>query len=590
MRGGRLLWRIYLCFFAGTIIALTATTWYTARSIRKFHESQVERDLEVRAALVSREVAPLLVGMDVAQVGGVCGELGRLMGSRVTVILPDGTVVGDSEEDPERMDNHADRPEIAEAFKGGVGISTRFSDTLHRRLMYVALPVRDGHAVAGVARVSLPLADLRWDLRAIHQQILLGGVIVALLFGVFALHFAKRITRPLEHMRTVADRLAGGDLSARVTMSTTDEVGTLARTLNDMAAQLGERMDTIVRQRMEQDSVLSSMIEGVLAVDLDGCILQVNVAAARLLGIEADAVTGRSMQEALRNHALQAFVDSTLENPGPTEAEIVLYDKGEKHIQLHGTPLTGPGGVKIGGLVVLNDITRLKRLETVRRDFVANVSHELKTPMTALKGCVETLASDDPPDTETSRRFIPMMVRHVDRLQAIVEDLLSLSRIEFETERGDVTFEIGPVRDVLQRAVRLFSKQAEAKRIALALEAREDVAVLMNALLLEQAVGNLIDNALKYSPEGTRITLSVDRDEDELRIRVADEGIGIEKEHLDRVFERFYRVDRARSRALGGTGLGLSIVRHIALAHRGSVSAESMPGKGSAFTIHLPLA
>jgi two-component system phosphate regulon sensor histidine kinase PhoR len=251
--------------------------------------------------------------------------------------------------------------------------------------------------------------------------------------------------------------------------------------------------------------------------------------------------------------------------------------------------LTDPTGKKLGALVILNDITRMKRLETVRRDFVANVSHELKTPITALRGCVETLSDPAPRTSEDNERFMAMMGRQVERLNAIVEDLLSLSRIEHDAEHKGIPMETGPVCEVLRRAAQMFTHAAQAKGIGVTIECLPDLAAPINAPLLEQAVGNLIDNAIKYSGERTRVWVTGAMNGNKIDIRVTDEGPGIEKKHLPRIFERFYRVDQARSRSLGGTGLGLAIVKHIVLAHAGSVSVESTPGQGSTFTISIPL-
>jgi len=260
-----------------------------------------------------------------------------------------------------------------------------------------------------------------------------------------------------------------------------------------------------------------------------------------------------------------------------------MYGNEERFLQLHGTALTDSTDHNIGALIVLSDITRLKHLETVRRDFVANVSHELKTPITALKGCLETLSDPRPMDAAENARFLAMMTRQAARMEALVEDLLSLSRIEFDAERKRIALDPGAISDVLQRAVQSFSAAAAAKSISLTVECPAEVTALINAVLLEQAVGNLLDNAIKFSANGTRVLASVHLDGNEVEIQVTDQGPGIEKKHLARLFERFYRVDQARSRTLGGTGLGLAIVKHIALAHRGTVSVVSDSRAGQYF-------
>ncbi|MBU4199416.1 MAG: HAMP domain-containing protein [Verrucomicrobia bacterium] len=588
MRRKKIMWRIYASFLVSAMLAFAAMAWYATQSLRWFHQDQVAAELLMHARIVTWEAAAILPETESGTADRLCKELGRLMTTRITLILPDGRVIGDSEDNPAGMENHRNRPEITVALKGATGKAVRFSDTRRQSLMYLAIPVRHGNTLLAVARVSLPLSVIDWSLHAVVRNIILGWLIVAILFAVVTWLISWRISRPLEDMRRVAERIACGDLEARVARPDSEELGDLARTLNQMVAQLGERLSTITRQRNEQEAVLASMVEGVLAVDRDERILHLNHAAARLLDLAPEQARGRSIQEAVRNRDLQSFIGATLAGTGPAEGEIVIYGNDERFLQLHGTALTDITDHNIGALIVLNDITRLKRLETVRRDFVANVSHELKTPITALKGCVETLSDTRPMDPVENSRFLAMMARQVTRMEALVKDLLSLSQIEFDTERGQVQLEPAPVADVLRRAANIFTEQAEYKKIILTVDCPENLTASINAVLLEQAVGNLLDNAIKYSSDGTRVLVSAKLKGTDVEISVADQGPGIEKKHLDRIFERFYRVDQARSRAMGGTGLGLAIVKHIALAHRGTVTVVSEPGQGSTFTIRIP--
>ncbi|MEI6514754.1 MAG: ATP-binding protein, partial [bacterium] len=325
-----------------------------------------------------------------------------------------------------------------------------------------------------------------------------------------------------------------------------------------------------------------------LAVDRAEHVLHINPAACRLLGVKPEEGRGRHILEVVRNIDLQEFLLATLNSEESTEREVALRGGVERMLQVHGAALKDADGSPIGAVVVMNDITRLKRLESMRRDFVANVSHELKTPITTLKGCVETLSDGMPHDPAETARFLDMMGRHVNRLEAMVEDLLSLSRLEYEAERGEIPMEPASISDVLARAVQTFSKRAEEKGMLLVLDCPDVIRATVNASLLEQAVGNLLDNAIKYSSGETRITVLATREQDQVEIRVSDEGTGIEKKHLERIFERFYRVDQARSRAMGGTGLGLAIVKHVALAHHGTISVDSVPGQGSTFILRIP--
>jgi len=588
MRRKKILWRIYVSFLVSAMMAFAAMAWYATHSLKMFHQDQVAAELFLNAQIVSREAAAILPETEPGTADRLCKELGRLMTTRITLILPDGRVIGDTEDNPTGMENHRNRPEIAAALKGAIGKVVRFSDTRRQSLMYLAIPVRQGNTLLAVARVSLPLAVIDWSLRAVVRNIILGWLIVAILFAVVTWLLSRRISRPLEDMRRVAERIAHGDLEARVARPDIEELDDLARTLNQMAVQLDERLGTITRQRNEQEAVLTSMVEGVLAVDRDERILHLNHAAARLLDLAPEQARGRSIQEAVRNRDLQAFIGTTLAGNGPAEGEIIIYGNEERFLQLHGTVLTDSTNHNIGALIVLSDITRLKRLETVRRDFVANVSHELKTPITALKGCVETLSDTRPMDPAENSRFLAMMTRQVERMEALVEDLLNLSRIEFDAEHKRIALDPGVIGSVLQRVAQSFTATAAAKSISLAVECPAEITAPINAALLEQAVGNLLDNAIKFSANGTRILASGHLTGNDVEIQVTDQGPGIEKKHLPRLFERFYRVDQARSRTLGGTGLGLAIVKHIALAHRGTVTVASEPGQGSTFTIRIP--
>ncbi|MFA5043418.1 MAG: ATP-binding protein [Kiritimatiellia bacterium] len=588
MRPKKLLWRIYFSFFASAMFAFAVITWYSIFSLRQFHQEQVGNDLLVRARLIAQEIAGYPADAGAETLNRLGRESGALTRTRVTIVALDGRVLGDSEENPGAMDNHKNRPEIAAALKGATGKSVRFSDTLRRTMMYLAIPARRNGATVAVVRTALPLSVIDWALHTVYRHMLFGGAMIAVIFAGVTLLIFGQIRRPLDAMRSVAERLAQGEFEARVPESGYEETEALARALNRMATQLSERVRIITEQRNEQKAVFNSMVEGVLAIDKDERILHLNPAAAQLLELKIEDVRGRSMQEVIRNSDLQKFLVNTLAQSGILDGEIVFYGDADRFLQLHGTVLTDAAGLNIGALAVLNDVTRLKRLETVRRDFVANVSHELKTPITALKGCVETLADTRPMDPAEHSRFLAMMTRQVARMEALVEDLLNLSRIEFDAEHKSIVLDPGAIGAVLQRAAHSFAPAAAAKSIDLAVECPAEITAPINAALLEQAVGNLLDNAIKYSGAGTRVLVSAKLNGNDVEISVSDQGPGIEKKHWPRLFERFYRVDQARSRAMGGTGLGLAIVKHIALAHRGAVSVASVPGQGSAFTIRIP--
>ncbi|MCU0582971.1 MAG: ATP-binding protein, partial [Syntrophales bacterium] len=381
---------------------------------------------------------------------------------------------------------------------------------------------------------------------------------------------------------------AQGELGHRLPIPDSEELAGLAESLNRMAAQLENRLQTVVSQRNQLEAVLSSMLEGVIAVSRDERIISINMAAARWFDIDPEKVRGRSIPEAIRNIALQKFISRSFQSRTPLEEDVTVYRNGECTLNVKSAPLLDVGPEPLGMLIVFSDVTRLRRLEDVRRDFVANVSHEIKTPLTAIKGFVETLHQNVVETPEEAERFLGIISRHVDRLNAIIEDLLMLSRIENEGERGDIKRERTRLRDIFQNAVQICRPQAEEKRIGIELGGDDQLTAMVDPVLIEQAVVNLLDNALKYSDREKSVQIRARTVDREIQIQVQDHGIGIEKKHLTRLFERFYRVDKARSRSLGGTGLGLAIVKHIAQAHGGHVTVESRLGEGSLFTIHLP--
>ena len=366
------------------------------------------------------------------------------------------------------------------------------------------------------------------------------------------------------------------------------EFNALADATYSLAASLQDRLNAVTEQRNELEAVLSGMVEAVLVFDAEERIIRVNRAAESLFQIAEPKVKGRSLQETVRNTELHRFVGHTLSKDDPGEREIVILSDPDIFLQAHGAKLMDAQGQKIGGLIVLNDVTRLKALENIRRDFVANVSHELKTPITSIKGFLETLKEGAIKDPENAERFLDIIIRHTERLDTIIEDLLSLSRIERESERGEITLEKGSVREVIEAVGRTCFKAARKKNISLECDVEEDLSAKFNSTLLEQALVNLVDNAIKYSEPEKKVELEAKKTVGEIVITVRDQGCGIPKEHLQRIFERFYRVDKGRSRKEGGTGLGLSIVKHIVNSHRGRIDVESSPGSGSAFSIHLP--
>jgi len=589
MRGRKLFWQIYLSFLLIIMASLLGVWWHAFRSVRDFYREETVRHLQAKALIIE----DLIVGADnrlsVEAAARVCRDIGRRIGTRITVVMPSGEVVADSDEDPSLMANHADRPEVATALQGEIGHSVRYSETLRRNMMYVGCPVlRDG-AVKGVVRTALPLGAMDEALRGMWVRGSGAALLIAILAAGLSLLISRRMSRPLEQLQAGAERFSAGDLAFRLRPRGSEEMMSLTESMNRMAEQLQERLRAMTRQRNERDAVFASMTEGVLAVDNEQRVLHVNTAAARLLGVDAERTRGKSIQETVRNVALQQLVDDTLKSGGVMEADITLEQVGERFLQAHGTALRDDAGQRLGALIVLADVTRLRRLENVRRDFVGNVSHELRTPITSIKGFVETLQEGAAEDPQERRRFLEILARQVSRVEAILNDLLALSRIEHDTEKNDIELAPCDLGEVLKQAMDVCEDRARKKKIPVVLRCPPGLTLSLNAPLFEQAIVNLVDNAVKYSEEGAPVEIEASRDGADIRVVVRDHGGGIEKKHLPRLFERFYRVDKGRSRQLGGTGLGLAIVKHIVLAHRGRVSVDSTLGQGSTFTMVLPL-
>ena len=603
----RLLWQLYPALLLVTLAALLAVSWLAGTSVRNFHIEQVESDLAARAQLLQGKIVDLLApGPDdpaptaalpyshspaqLAVLQAYSRQAGTASATRLTVVAPDGLVLADSEQTPAEMENHAYRPEIIAALAGGTGRDVRFSSSVYYDTMYVAIPLERHGQVIGVLRTAIPLTAVDEALTDIYRRIALSGLVIALLVAVTAWFIARRLSRPLEEMKAGAERFAAGEFAGRIAESGAEETAALARAMNRMASQLDQRLRTIDRQRNQLQTVFCSMVDGVITVDGTERVVEINQAAADLLAVEPDRVKGKNIRVAIRNSALQDLIRQVLERGEPVEGELTLLDgKGGEHFcQAHGARLAELNEQGPGAVLVITDVTRLRRLENLRRDFVANVSHELKTPITSIEGFAETLLDGALDEPEEARRFAGIILQQSRRLHAIVEDLLTLSRIEQEGRRQAVPLQELPLLETLQAAVQACSRRAADRGMSLELRGPARLRAWINPALLEQALINLVDNAVKYAPADSPVIIEAEETAREILVRVRDRGPGIPAAALPRIFERFYRVDKARSARLGGTGLGLAIVKHIVQVHHGRVSVASSVGQGSTFTIHLP--
>jgi two-component system phosphate regulon sensor histidine kinase PhoR len=570
----------YLHYPVIIAVTLIASGLVSGVLVRRLSYRQTVQSLGESAWLAQA----LVLEAEPAQIDPLCKRIGSST-LRVTVISLDGTVLGDSQAELASLENHLDREEFLAARQGRTGLATRFSASVGRRLIYLALPAVKHRGRHLVVRVSAAEQNLREELRGIYGHLALAGVALLAVVAVLTLLVERRIVGPIAALQRAAGAYAAGELDHYLSVPRPPDLKAVADSLNQMAAALRQRMAEVTAQRNELQAMLAGMVEGIIVLDADLRIREINPSALRLAGRDLREVQGSSLLEVFRNTRLHELARTALGSSTPLEDTITLPGLRERTLQAHASQLPEDGGRIV---LVLNDITRLQALETIRRDFVANVSHELKTPITAVKGALETVLNgalrEDP---DAARRFLEVAARHSERLASIIDDLLALSRLE-QQEGGALEKQVSSLEAIARGAIQLCQAKADARGIPLELQAEAGLTAAVNPQLLEQALTNLIDNAIKYSSPGSPVRINLARSPGGVVLTVRDQGIGIPAKDLPRIFERFYRVDKARSRELGGTGLGLAIVKHIVLAHGGSVRAESAPGAGSTFTIELP--
>lgn len=585
-------WRLFGIFGALVLVAIGALGFTIANRVERQAHDQIEESLRTKALLIREAVrgqpaerAPALQERIEA--------LRREIATRITLLDQRGEVLADSEKDPGEMENHAGRPEVQEAGENRFGTATRFSHTIHQELIYVALRTDDPTGAVAFVRVALPLDRVQAQLTEIRRLVWSAAGLTGLAAMLAAVLLARRITQPLQELTWGAGRIAAGNYGGKVFAAGRDEVGTLAKTFNHMSGQLSTQFAQLEEDRQQLRAILSGMVEGVVALDADQGILFVNDRASQLLDFQSETAIGRKLWEVLRQRSLQDLVRRALTGPGPCREELNWSGRTPRNLLVHAARLSGSPAR--GAVLVVHDISELRRLERVRQEFVANVSHELKTPLAVIQACVETLIDGAVDDLSHRGAFLDQIRDQSDRLKALILDLLSLARIE----AGAELFEFQAVDLAKIAAACLERHRARAEGNSQTLTAAPlGAAVNGSAAPLvwadEEAVGqildNLVDNALKYTPAGGRIQVRWETQDGQVRLEVEDTGIGIAHRDLARVFERFYRADKARARELGGTGLGLAIVKHLAQAMQGGVSATSQPGKGSTFSVTLPRA
>ena len=550
---------------------------------------RIQHDLEREARLTREVFGDKLAAqpLNVEEIDHLAHDLGNQTGLRVTVVTADGTVVGESDKAPEELgqiENHLKREEVQAAMRDGVGSARRHSRTIGVDLLYVAVPVHSpppSSQLLGFVRVALPLHEIAQTTSRVRRTVAIVSLIVGLIDIPFLFWLARRYSGPIDAMRQMATRVAGGDFAARAPERIGGELGELADALNQMSAQLDARLRELTAEKAELNATVANMIEGVLVVDASGKIRLANDTLRRQLNLP-DSALGKTVMEAFRSTPLQDLVSEALASGQVNARELSFFGPEERVFDTNAACLRGRHGAPTGAVVVFHDITRIKQLENIRKEFVANVSHELRTPLSIIKGYVETLLDEQPPDEPTSKQFLQTIEKHSRRLEALIDDLLSISELESQQARLNLApvslrAEVGAVLEGLKQ-------RAQEKSMTIVAEVPDELpAVRADVQRLHQVLFNLLDNAIKYTQPGGRVAVSAKEKGGEVEVCVADNGPGIAAEHLPRIFERFYRVDKARSREMGGTGLGLSIVKHIIQTHGGRVWVESQPGKGSSF-------
>jgi len=578
--------KLFLMIVGLMLISSLVANTFLSRLLDEDLTARIRDDLLVRLSFLEREASAFEAGFEERMKWkSLADELSHRGGGRITLLLKEGKVLGDSgieAGDIAHLENHADRLEVQQAFSNGHGSDIRWSSTLKQRMIYVAIPFQREGAVVGVVRFAKPLSEVEAALLSLRKSILSAAGIALLVSVLLTFLLSFWMSKNVRRLIVSARKMALGNLAERTHIEGRDELAELGRVLNQLASELQSALGALRKERDLMNRVLEGMQEGVLLLGKDGHVVFANAALRHLFQLSVD-VTGKTQLELIRNATLKRMIDEAKFSMGPVSAELSI---ASRRLLVHASAFQGePQGM----LAVFVDVTNLRRLETLRRDFVANVSHELRTPIAAVRSAAETLRRTMEVQPELADEFVGIIERNTERLHQLVEDLLDLSHIE--SREFHLTLEEVDLKDSISQALRMFQKQADARKLRFSTSIPEGTPlVCADKRRLEQVLSNLLDNAIKYGAENTLIHIEVEPFNEFVRVAVRDSGQGIEAKHFSRLFERFYRVDAGRSREVGGTGLGLSIVKHLVEAMHGWVLVESTLGKGSTFYFTLPTA
>jgi two-component system phosphate regulon sensor histidine kinase PhoR len=569
-----LFFKIFLGFFIFTSVITVSILLFSFNSINNHYTNTVADDLEKLGSPLLLTITPLLEKENYNEIDNLVESIGRETGTRITIITTDGKVVADSESDPALMDNHKNRPEIIQALDGKVGSSKRYSATMKENMLYIALPIESNGKIMGVLRLSRFLKNLKELISNLKFKIILFSLALIAFSLLIATLFSNKLLKPVRELSEAAKRVAQGDFNTKVFLKNRDELKDLADNYNYMTDEINKYVKELSLQKEELHWIITSMRPGLLVIDKNENILLCNESLENI--VHAKNIKGEKYWKVFKEPKLLELVQMLFREKGNVIEDIQM-DKN--YYQVSAAYLETINET----VLVFHDITQIKNLENIKRDFVQNVSHELRTPLTAIKGYAETIESVD----KETAQYLDIIKRHTNRLINIVEDLLILSELE---SGGDLLEkEKVKIPEILDNVIKIFKDQINKKGLEIHTETDKNLqAIYGDSLRLEQVFINLIDNAIKYTEHGA-ISITIKRIDRNIEIRFKDTGIGIPQKHLTRIFERFYTVDKSRSRQLGGTGLGLSIVKHIIQLHGGSIDVQSSPGSDSTFIILLPI-